>query len=104
MKPARLAPEAVVEIAEAAAWYQSQRPQLARQFLREFEGILKVIESRPASFPRLSATSSELDIRRALFPRFPYSAVFLQLPVEIRILAVAHVRRRPDYWLNRVKG
>ena len=103
MKLARLAPEAVAELAEAAAWYESRRPELARQFLREFETILRVIESRPSTFPRLLDTSPELSIRRALLPRFPYASVFLELASEIRIVAVAHVKRRPGYWLNRVE-
>jgi hypothetical protein len=47
-------------------------------------------------------TPPELKIRRALMPRFPYSAVFPELPSEIRIVARAHLKRRPRYWLHRV--
>ena len=103
MKPVRLAPEAVTELADAAVWYESRSPGLARRFLQEFETVLRVIESRSASFPRLLDTSPELNIRRALLPRFPYASIFIELPSEIRILAVAHVKRRPGYWLNRIR-
>ena len=102
MKPARLAPETIAELGEAAAWYESQRPELAEDFLEEFEGVLRLIETRPASFPRLLDAAPDLIIRRALLSRFPYSAVFVELPAETRILAVAHCKRRPGYWLNRV--
>lgn len=102
MKPARLALEAVAELTDAAVWYESRRPGLARQFLQAFETVLRLIESRPSSFPRLLDTSPELNVRRALLPRFPYASVFLELPSEIRIVAIAHVKRRPGYWLNRI--
>jgi toxin ParE1/3/4 len=95
MKPVRLAPEAVTELADAAVWYESRSPGLARSFLQEFETLLQLIESRSASFPRLLDTSPELNIRRALLPRFPYASIFIELPSEIRIIAVAHVKRRP---------
>ena len=45
----------------------------------------------------------DLDTRRAMLPRFPYGVVFLELGTEIRILAVAHAKRQPGYWLNRVQ-
>lgn len=45
----------------------------------------------------------DLVIRRALLPRFPYAVVFMDLGAEIRVLAAAHARRRPGYWLNRVE-
>jgi hypothetical protein len=102
VKPARLAPEAVAELTDAANWYESRHSGLARQFLQNFEIVLPLIESRPSSFPRLLDTAPELNIRRALLPRFPYALVFLELPSEIRIVAVAHLKRRPGYWLNRV--
>ena len=103
MKPARLAPEAVTELADAAVWYESRSRGLAGKFLQEFETVLRLIESRPASFPRLLDTSPELNIRRALLPRFPYASIFIELPSEFRIVAVAHVKRRPGYWLNRIR-
>ncbi|MDO8433570.1 MAG: hypothetical protein Q7S58_14290 [Candidatus Binatus sp.] len=102
MKSVRLAPETVAELSEAAAWYESQRPGLAEDFLNEFEAVLRLIETRPASFPRLLDAAPDLNIRRAPLSRFPYSAVFIELPAEIRIVAVAHLKRRPGYWLNRV--
>ena len=103
MKPARQAPEAVTELADAAVWYESRSRGLAGKFLQEFETVLRLIESRPASFPRLLDTSPELKIRRALLPRFPYASIFIELPSEIRIVAVAHVKRHPGYWLNRIR-
>ena len=104
MKPVRLAPEAVEELADSAVWYESRQAGLAEKFLDEFERTLVWIASRPASFPRLLDMSPDLDIRRALLPRFPYALVFMELGDEVRVLAVAHVKRQPGYWLDRVQG
>ena len=98
-----LAPEALAEVAEAAAWYESQRAGLAAEFLGEIDRGLSMLMTRPASFPRLVDVAPDLEIRRMLLPRFPYAVVFLQLPNEIRVIAVAHARRQPGYWLGRVR-
>ena len=103
MKPVRLASEAVGELADSAAWYESRQAGLAVKFIDEFERTLVLISSRPASFPRLLDMPPDLDIRRALLPRFPYALVFIELGGEVRVLAVAHVKRQPGYWLNRVQ-
>jgi len=42
------------------------------------------------------------EARRRVLRRFPYSIVFLLEPAEIVIVAVAHHKRRPGYWIGRV--
>ena len=103
MKSVRLAPEAVGELAEAATWYESREPGLASRFLEEVEQMLPTLGARPRSFPRLVDTAPDLDVRRALLPHFPFALVFLELPAIVRVVAVAHVKRRPGYWLYRVR-
>jgi len=103
VKPLNLSPEAVAELVEAALWYETRQSGLASRFLQEIDQARQAIQSRPLSFPRLANIASDLEIRRALLPRFPYVLVFLELPAEIRVLAVAHAKRRPDYWLNRLQ-
>jgi hypothetical protein len=34
--------------------------------------------------------------------RFPYQIVYRRRPDEIVIVAVAHVKRKPGYWKDRV--
>ena len=103
MSAVRLSPEAVGELAEAAAWYRARQPGLELEFLAEVDRILPLIGSSPASFPRLLDASEDLLIRRALLPRFPYAVIFMDLGTQVRVLAVAHAKRRPGYWLNRVE-
>ncbi len=89
-------------MAQAAAWYDAHQPGLGSRLLDEVEQLLPVLGSRPGAFPRLIDTLPELELRRALLPRFPFGVVFLQLSEEIRVVAVAHARREPGYWLHRI--
>jgi toxin ParE1/3/4 len=104
VKPVGLSPEAVTELAEAATWYETRQPGLAIRFLQEIDQARHAIQSRPLSFPRIAHTAVDLEIRRALLPRFPYALVFLELQTDIRVLALAHAKRHPDYWLNRLQA
>jgi plasmid stabilization system protein ParE len=101
--PVRFAPEVPDELAEAVLWYEARKQGLGSEFLDEVEATLPLIGSRPRSFPRLQAVDATLEIRRALLDRFPYALVFLVQEEEVRVLAVAHAKRRPGYWLSRVR-
>jgi plasmid stabilization system protein ParE len=103
MKPSRLDREASKELFEAAEWYESRQPGLAERLFDEIEHHLALVRERPSAFPILEASPPDLTIRRALLDRFPYALVFLELESEIRIIAVAHHKRRPNYWLHRVR-
>ena len=69
--------------------------------------VWQVIE-RTADWPALASrvavpgTSSE--IRRAALRRFPYGLVYVVLDDVLWIVAVAHSRRRPGYWHQRMNG
>lgn len=41
--------------------------------------------------------------RRCLVPEFPYAIVFTIEPEFILVIALAHVKRRPGYWGDRMK-
>jgi hypothetical protein len=99
----RLSPEAGLELAEASEWYASRRVGLEDEFLAEVERVLALIAAAPSSFPRLLDLPEDLIVRRALLPRFPYAIVFMGFGSGIRVLAVAHAKRRPGYWLTRVR-
>lgn len=102
MKDVRLSEEAIDELLEAAVWYRARRPGLESEFLAEVDRVLPLIGSSPASFPRLLDLPEDLVVRRALLPRFPYALIFMDLDEHIRLLAVAHAKRRPGYWLDRL--
>jgi plasmid stabilization system protein ParE len=98
----RFEAEADEEYRAAARWYEERRAGLGVDFLDAVNSTLLLIVRFPnggASVPRLSAG---LAIRRAPVRRFPYHVIYLVTDAAIRVLAVAHDRRRPGYWQPRI--
>lgn len=99
---AKLHPEARAELREAALWYDEQRPGLGVDFIGEVHATRALIEQGPQAFPGWpGARSAARPIRRALVSRFPYALAFEVRQEGVLILAVAHAKRRPLYWLHR---
>jgi plasmid stabilization system protein ParE len=103
VKKLELTPEAGAELAEALAWYEGQRAGLAARFVADFHAAATRACELPASFPRLLDVPEDLQIQRALLAQFPFALVFMELPQAVRVIAVAHAKRRPRYWLSRVR-
>lgn len=101
-KPVRFDREAEDELAAAVDWYESQRHGLGLDRLQVIDEALSRIGEAPLQFPLPPSIPSELGVRTCSIKRFLYSVVFLELPAEIRVLAVAHTRRRPGYWRSRL--
>ena len=102
--PVRFEDEADAEYRHAGRWYEERRPGLGLEFFDAVDAALDQIIRLPqagAPVPRLPA---DLFVRRAPVKRFPYQVVYLEAPEAIRILAVAHDRRKPGYWKHRLKS
>jgi plasmid stabilization system protein ParE len=84
--------------ADASFEYYLQRsPRAAEAFCRELENALRQIQVGLEKWPKyLHGT------RRYLLKRFPFVIVYRLTEVRIEILAVAHGRRRPGYWADRL--
>lgn len=82
---------------DEVAFYESRLPGLGADYLAEFEAVMVRICSNPDFFPRVGAS----DIRKAGLKRFPFHVIYRAEPAHIVVLAVAHHRRRPAYWVGR---
>jgi plasmid stabilization system protein ParE len=91
-------PAAEAEFLESVGYYESKVPGLGREFVEEFSALAKLIGESPRSWQVLL----EPDIRRAPLHRFPLSIVYRTTPDGFQVLAIAHERRRPQYWLGRL--
>jgi len=98
----RVLPEAQGEAIEAAVWYEERQRSLGEEFLDEIESAFEHIRLGADSLSRMEPYSGQLDIRRLLLRRFPYAVIILRRLEETVVVAVAHTRRRPLYWLDRV--
>jgi plasmid stabilization system protein ParE len=84
------------ELNEASDYYDLESPGLGDVFLAEVEHALAQLEAFPEASEPLRA-----GLRRRLLHTFPYALLYSLRTDEIRILAVAHQRRRPFYWEDR---
>jgi hypothetical protein len=96
-------PEAIEELLASARWYNQQRSGLGNELIDEAWAVLGRIEATPEAFGRYEFYRGPDVVRRAGFARFPYSALFLVEPDCIGVLAFAPDKRRPLYWLNRLR-
>ncbi len=94
-------PEAAAETREAAAWYEKQTDGLGLEFLADVDDAIQRIRREPDRYARLETLPEEENVRRFLLKRFPYAVIYEVGAGEVHILAVAHTKRRPNYWRDR---
>jgi toxin ParE1/3/4 len=89
---------ALIEYQEAAQ-YSEDKFGLGRQFVQAVQSALDTIAGDPERFQRVGK-----DVRIFRMKRFPYYLFYHHQPDAgtVTIYAVAHHKRRPDYWLRRL--
>ncbi|MCG8418224.1 MAG: type II toxin-antitoxin system RelE/ParE family toxin [Proteobacteria bacterium] len=98
----KLHPGARTDLIDAQRWYDSKERGLGRRFRQSVdEGVARVMRL-PLAAPLWPGIDTELNVRKYVLRRFPYSIAYLLQGDVITILAVAHQRRQPDYWLDRI--
>ncbi len=96
--PVAFRPEARAELIDAWTWYEEQRPGLGDELEACVEATIGAAARSPAGYQRVYA-----EVRRALVKRFPYGVYFIVEGEVLLVLAVAHTRRRPHYWADRIR-
>jgi toxin ParE1/3/4 len=91
-------PAAEAEFLESVGFYESRVQGLGTAFIDEFEVAVDLVCESPKQWQ----VERQPNIRRAPLHRFPFSIVYREKLSKVQILAVAHDRRRPQYWLGRL--
>ena len=86
------------EVDEAVVWFEERTEGKGVDFLDELDRAVRLIKAYPFASPPI-----DQEIRRRLFARFPYSLVYGIDHNTIVVIAVAHSRRAPHYWVDRLK-
>jgi toxin ParE2 len=89
-------PKAQLELEEAIAYYDSINRQLADRFLNSFELSLNRITQFPNAWTPLLQ-----NVRRCHIDGFPYAIVYKFENDLILILAIMHLQRKPNYWIDK---
>jgi len=88
--------DARAEFDEAADFYAMELASLGLAFVDAVEAAVAHVRVHPDSCPIILGRVRKVRVRR-----FPYSVMYSVVEDRIRILAVAHDRRRPYYWSGR---
>ncbi len=97
MKPVIIHSEAIEELDGAVVYYEDQKVGLGLDFLIEVEQALDKIQQNP----NLGAVYKLTGLRRYVIQRFPFLVFYAELEDCIWVAAIAHGKRRPDYWRQR---
>jgi toxin ParE1/3/4 len=92
---AEVHPLAADEAEAAERWYRERNESAATRFRVELDRAVELIAERPEAAPPYVGNA-----RRFLLRRFPFFVVYQVFNQRIRVVAVAHARRRPLYWLQ----
>ena len=84
------------ELDDAFEYYESIQSGLGFRFLAEVELSQSRITNFPLSYEKIGNYS-----RRCLVQKFPYGLIYqyIESVDEVLIVAVAHLHRKPDYWI-----
>ena len=89
---------AALEEAEAAVdWYARRSRRAAGIFLDELDLVIDKIRQNPQQYPLY-----DFGARRMALRRFPFVIVFRSVAAGVEIIAIAHGRRRPGCWRERL--
>ena len=97
----RVHAEAEKELLKGATWYDERQSGLGEQFIDEYQSAILRILATPRSYARISSARSRRNVRRCPLKRFPYFVAYELRDDLILVLAVAHAKRRPNYWIRR---
>jgi plasmid stabilization system protein ParE len=104
VKPYRFLAAALVEYDQAARWYLRRAPPTAEKFVDAIERAVAHVRTMPRAASSWQGRDVGADIRCLPLAGFPYVIVYAVESDELVILAIAHGRRRPGYWLRRLGG
>ena len=100
MKRFRYHPEARAELRAAVRVHEAERPGRGLALDAAVARVERRLQRFPGSAPRWPETGTH-EIRVARVRRTPYLLVYMILPDQLVVLAIAHSRQKPGYWQER---
>ena len=82
------------ELHHIVTFYEENVPGLGGEFIEALDHCIH----QGLDFPESGAPMAG-GYRRLLMGRFPYCIIYRSMNDELRVIAVAHQQRKPDYWM-----
>ena len=100
MRRIRIHAAAAEEVAEAAAWYERERPGLGVEFEQAVEAALDLLEEELVPLVSMPGAPGARGIKRLMLRRFPYGVVVHVTASDVLVIAFAHTAREvaPRSW------
>ncbi len=99
----RISAPAEREYREAVEWYRERDPRVAERFAAEARRTLDLLEEFPSIGGRVPRVDDR-HVRRMPIPKFPYHVIFVELDEWLEVVAFAHYRREPMYFMSRIRS
>jgi plasmid stabilization system protein ParE len=92
------------ELDEAAEYYESHRPGAADRFVQAAFRVVQRLRELPGVGRVVHTRRTGLQVRHVRIAPYPYGLIYAfdTTSETITVLAVAHGRRRPKYWRQRI--
>lgn len=97
----RYLPPAEAELFVAASYYEEQDSGLGLRFLDTVDRAAAWVVENPLASPVVLLRGVRTAVRRRRLQPFPYAVLYVVEP-DLLVVAIAHERRRPGYWMDRV--
>lgn len=85
------------EVDEIIEYYDGVGETLGDEFFYELQSAITRVLQLPDAWQKVWPSA-----RRCLLSRFPYQLVYQQRPEGILIVAVMHLHREPNHWVDRL--
>jgi toxin ParE1/3/4 len=93
----RIHPAAAHEHKQQVAYYENEQPGLGRRYHAAFQAAV----ARACEMPQRPRVTHPPNIRSVKLDVFHFNVIYREIAGVVQILAVAHHRRQPGYWLSR---
>ena len=91
--------EAENELISITDYYNDVNPNIKNRFLEEFYDKIQLISISPNIFQKYKYKT-----RKCVMKNYPYNLIFKEHDEKIYIIAIAHQKRRLNYWIKRLKS
>ncbi len=89
-------PAATRELESSIDWYAKRSPVAARDYCVAIDLAINKISADPKRFALVDSRHRCCSVQK-----FPFQVVFRHDADRIHVIAVAHAKRRPNYWTSR---
>jgi len=95
--------DALAEYEDVVVYYEAKQEGLGARLIDEFDATVTLAMEFPHAAAKVTEAPPEYGLRWTLLHSFPIKLVYTVRADALLIVAVFHARRRPGYWLARLK-